>query len=84
MHWSRYCQPVPIDKNVYMMAIRDPSDFTISPSYKGNVARVRAGRAEGAALVLNGNWLLLTRTIGTLSTHQPEWWDTYGTRNLLP
>ncbi|MEV2241040.1 SitI3 family protein [Micromonospora sp. NPDC049891] len=68
---------------VFSLSKQDPSDRAI-PDMVAAVARVLAGRAEDAALVLNGNWLLLTRTTGTLSTHQPAWWDTYGTRNLLP
>ena len=68
---------------VFHMPKDDPSGRA-TPDMVAAVARVLAGRSEDAALVLNGNWLLLTRTAGTLTTHQPSWWDNYGVRDLLP
>ncbi|BCJ64744.1 SitI3 family protein [Polymorphospora rubra] len=48
------------------------------------VARVLADRPEDAALVLNGNWLLLTRVAGTLRRHRAQWWAHYGVDGLIP
>jgi hypothetical protein len=46
------------------------------PNMLTDVARVLAGRPEDAALVLNGNWVLLTRINGTLRKHNlAEWYD---------
>jgi hypothetical protein len=48
------------------------------------VARVLDCRAEDAALVLNGDLLLLTRVNGVLRKHNREtWWDHYGFVNEL-
>ncbi|MEV7227352.1 SitI3 family protein [Polymorphospora sp. NPDC051019] len=47
------------------------------------VARVLAGRPEDAALVLNGNWLLLTRVAGALRKHRSQWWAHYGVDALM-
>ncbi|NLU78901.1 hypothetical protein HCA58_11035 [Micromonospora sp. HNM0581] len=68
---------------VFHMPKDDPAGRA-APDMVAAVARVLAGRPEDAALVLNGNWLLLTRTAGTLATHQPEWWNSYGVRGLRP
>ncbi|WP_460808628.1 hypothetical protein [Micromonospora zhanjiangensis] len=35
-------------------------------------------RTEDAALVLNGNHLLLTRVNGVVSKHNLSWWENYG------
>ncbi|MER7164954.1 SitI3 family protein [Micromonospora sp. NPDC000207] len=48
------------------------------------VARVLAARPEDAALVLNGNWVLLTRVAGQVRQHRPQWWETYGLGHLVP
>ncbi|MDG4793474.1 SitI3 family protein [Micromonospora sp. WMMD1082] len=53
-----------------------------TPNMVTAVARVLAGRPEDAALILNGNWLLLTRVAGTLRKHRPSWWDTYDITDL--
>ncbi|MDG4807185.1 SitI3 family protein [Micromonospora sp. WMMD1120] len=60
----------------------DPPEGAV-PSMVSAVARVLAGRPEDAALVLNGNWLLLTRVAGELREHRSSWWDTYGVRNMI-
>ncbi|MFG1953973.1 SitI3 family protein [Micromonospora sp. NPDC048830] len=54
------------------------------PNMVATVARVLADRAEDAALVLNGNWLLLTRVGGILRRHRPQWWTHYGVDGLIP
>jgi hypothetical protein len=50
------------------------------------VARVLEGRSEDAALLLNGDVLLLTRVGGVLRKHnRATWWDHYGFVNdILP
>jgi hypothetical protein len=46
------------------------------------VARVLEGRSEDAALLLNGDVLLLTRVGGALRKHnRAELWDHYGFAN---
>jgi hypothetical protein len=47
------------------------------PSMVAAVKRVLAGRHEDAALVQDGNYLLLTRTDGVIRTHRPDWWHHY-------
>jgi hypothetical protein len=41
------------------------------------VRRVLHTGPEDAALVLNGNWLLLTRLEGVLVKHRESWWKSY-------
>ncbi|MEW2386043.1 SitI3 family protein [Micromonospora sp. NPDC047707] len=53
------------------------------PNMMKAVARVLAARQEDAALVQNGNWLLLTRVGGTLRRHRPTWWSHYGVADLI-
>ncbi|MEU7757711.1 SitI3 family protein [Micromonospora aurantiaca (nom. illeg.)] len=53
------------------------------PNMMKAVARVLAARQEDAALVQNGNWLLLTRTAGELRRHRPTWWSHYGIDDLI-
>ena len=50
------------------------------------MARVLEGRPEDAALLLNGDVLLLTRVDGVLRKHnRATWWDHYGFVNdVLP
>ena len=69
--------------NIVFHMPKDDTLHNATPDMLTAVARVLAGRPEDAALVLNGNWLVLTRTAGTLTKHQPEWWDNYGTKDLL-
>ncbi|MEU8020658.1 SitI3 family protein [Micromonospora haikouensis] len=66
---------------VFHMPKDDPSGRSM-PDMMTAVARVLAGRPEDAALVLNGNWLLLTRVTGTLRRHRPAWWDNYGINGI--
>ncbi|WBB91396.1 SitI3 family protein [Verrucosispora sp. WMMC514] len=47
------------------------------PNMVAAVKRVLAGRDEDAALVQEGNYLLLTRTDGVIRTHRPDWWHHY-------
>jgi hypothetical protein len=43
------------------------------------VARVLTSGSENAAFLLNGDYLLLSRTHGVLTKHRrPQWWDHYG------
>ena len=53
------------------------------PNMVATVAEVVADRPEDAALVLNGNWLLLTRDGGVLRKHRPRWWANYGAADLI-
>ncbi|MFV2116561.1 SitI3 family protein [Micromonospora sp. LOL_025] len=46
------------------------------PRMLQTVGRVLAGRPEDAALVLNDNWLMLTRVNGTIRRHnEADWYD---------
>ncbi|MFG1885991.1 SitI3 family protein [Micromonospora sp. NPDC049102] len=60
----------------------DPPENVV-PTMVSAVSRVLASRQEDAALVLNGNWLLLTRDAGELREHRPSWWDAYGVRKMI-
>ncbi|WP_406074705.1 SitI3 family protein [Micromonospora sp. NBC_01638] len=53
------------------------------PNMMQAVARVLAARQEDAALVQNGNWLLLTRVGGELRRHRSTWWSHYGVDGLI-
>ncbi|MEV4716657.1 SitI3 family protein [Micromonospora noduli] len=53
------------------------------PNMMKTVGRVLAARQEDAALVQNGNWLLLTRVGGKLRRHRPTWWSHYGVDDLI-
>lgn len=53
-----------------------------TPSMLAIVARVLAARPEDAALILNGEVLLLTRVDGAVRKHnRATWWDHYGFAN---
>ncbi|MER7164654.1 SitI3 family protein [Micromonospora sp. NPDC000207] len=54
------------------------------PNMVATVARVLVGRDEDAALIQDGNYLLLTRTAGIVRKHRPGWWDHYHLDHLLP
>ncbi|MBO4210393.1 SitI3 family protein [Micromonospora echinofusca] len=45
------------------------------PNMLATAARILNGSTEDAALVFNGNHLLLTRTDGTLRKHRQSWWE---------
>ena len=47
------------------------------PNMVAAVKRVLTGSDEDAALVQDGNYLLLTRTDGVIRTHRPDWWHHY-------
>ncbi|MGC4807183.1 SitI3 family protein [Micromonospora sp. DT233] len=65
------------------MAKNDATEKDV-PNMVATVARVLANRTEDAALVLNSNWLLLTRMNGELRKHRPQWWANYGVDDLIP
>ncbi|MEU1813095.1 SitI3 family protein [Micromonospora aurantiaca (nom. illeg.)] len=67
---------------VFDLRKNDPPDDVV-PTMVSAVGRVLAGRQEDAALVLNGNWLLLTRVAGELREHRQSWWDAYGVRETI-
>ncbi|MGC4863523.1 SitI3 family protein [Micromonospora sp. DT41] len=48
-----------------------------------SVARVLDERPEDAALILDADWLLLTRFSGTLRRHALSWWGVHGEDDLL-
>ncbi|GLY02143.1 MULTISPECIES: SitI3 family protein [Actinoplanes] len=48
------------------------------------VQNVLTSGSEDAAFAVNGNWLLLTRTSGTLvKYHRADWWDFHETANSI-
>ncbi|MEU7934952.1 SitI3 family protein [Micromonospora echinofusca] len=53
------------------------------PNMVTTVARVLAGRNEDAALIQDGNYLLLTRTNGVIRTHRTSWWNHYHLEHLI-
>jgi hypothetical protein len=67
---------------VFDLRKNDPPDDVV-PTMVSAVGRVLASRQEDAALVLNGNWLLLTRVGGELRRHRPTWWSHYGIDDLI-
>lgn len=54
------------------------------PNMLAAVARVLASRPEDAALVQDGNWLLLTRVEGTIRKHNVALWYDETFDNILP
>ncbi|MEU8180140.1 SitI3 family protein [Micromonospora sp. NPDC049044] len=55
------------------------------PHMLATVARILAGRAEDAALTLNGDVLMLTRSAGTIAKHNTDgWYDEDYDRILHP
>ncbi|MEV0611066.1 SitI3 family protein [Polymorphospora rubra] len=67
----------------FRMAKNDPSEKG-TPNMVAAVARILAGQPEDAALVLNGNWLLLTRVIGAIRKSRQSWWTTYDADKFIP
>lgn len=68
---------------VFRMRKNEPSDKGTSHMVAA-VGRVLDGRTEDAALVLNGNWLLLTRVDGVVRKHRSAaWWDHYRVNDLV-
>lgn len=66
------------------MAKNDATDQDV-PNMVSTVARVLTGTTEDAALVLNGDWLLLTRLDGKLRVHhRSQWWIHHGVEDLIP
>jgi hypothetical protein len=75
-------EPDPYVNITFRMRKNVPSDNG-TRNMVAAVARVLAGRTEDAALVLNGNWLLLTRFAGVVRKHRPTWWSHYGVEDIL-
>ncbi|WP_434740414.1 SitI3 family protein [Micromonospora sp. SH-82] len=48
------------------------------PAMLRSVSELLERQPEDAALVLNANWLLLTRVDGVLRRHRPSWWQHHG------
>ncbi|MGC4786303.1 SitI3 family protein [Micromonospora sp. DT178] len=67
----------------FRMRADDMGDKGI-PNMLATVARVLDDRAEDAALVQDGNWLLLTRVAGTLRKHNPALWHDGAFDNIPP
>ncbi|MEU2661487.1 SitI3 family protein [Micromonospora sp. NPDC007220] len=67
---------------VFHLRKNDPPEDVV-PNMVSAVARVLDSGQEDAALVLNGNWLLLTRVAGELHEHRPSWWDTYRVSGMI-
>ncbi|TDB88934.1 hypothetical protein E1091_14975 [Micromonospora fluostatini] len=53
------------------------------PNMAAAVLRILAGRSEDAALIQDGNYLLLTRTNGVTRTHRTHWWNHYHLDHLI-
>ncbi|WP_433349666.1 SitI3 family protein [Micromonospora sp. CA-111912] len=66
----------------FSMRADDLADKAI-PNMVTTVARVLAGRDEDAALIQDGNHLLLTRTNGVVRTHRTSWWNHYHLDHLI-
>lgn len=54
------------------------------PNMIATVARILTDRTEDAALVQDGNWLLLTRVAGTIRKHHTARWDDKALDSVLP
>jgi hypothetical protein len=67
----------------FRMSKNDPTDMG-TPNMVSAVAQVLAERPEDAALVLNGNYLLLTRVNGTLRKHNLATWYDEDYEDILP
>ncbi|ROT26858.1 SitI3 family protein [Micromonospora sp. HM5-17] len=75
-------EPNPYVDITFRLSKDRPTD-KVTQNMVAAVARVLASRPEDAALVLNGNWLLLTRMGGVLRKHRRTWWETYGVQDLV-
>lgn len=71
-----------VDVNFHMR--KDTLSEMGTPNMLTAVARVLAGRHEDAALVFDGNVLLLTRIDGVLRTHNMAGWYHEGYGAILP
>jgi hypothetical protein len=56
---------------------KDPDSDRAVLSMLAVVRRLLDTGSEDAALILNGNWLLLTRFGDGLVKHRATWWTTY-------
>ncbi|MGC5664540.1 SitI3 family protein [Micromonospora sp. WMMD723] len=66
----------------FSMRADDLADKAI-PNMLAAVARVLAGRTEDAALIQDGNYLLLTHADGVVRLHRSTWWDHYQLSHLF-
>ncbi|WP_435204555.1 SitI3 family protein [Micromonospora sp. bgisy143] len=62
---------------------KDESSDRATREMLTSVARVLDERSEDAALILDADWLLLTRFSGTLRRHALSWWGVHGEDDLL-
>ncbi|MFG1672916.1 SitI3 family protein [Micromonospora sp. NPDC049282] len=62
---------------------KDESSERATREMLASVARVLSERSEDAALILDADWLLLTRLSGTLRRHAPSWWGVHGGEDLV-
>ena len=66
----------------FRMSKNDESEAG-TPNMVAAVGRVLAGVTQDAALILNDNWLLLTRVDGRLRKHRPAWWNNYNLNDAI-
>ncbi|MGC4808695.1 SitI3 family protein [Micromonospora sp. DT233] len=66
----------------FSMRADDLADKGI-PNMATAVARVLAGQGEDAALIQDGNHLLLTRAGGIVRIHHADWWNHYRLAHLV-
>lgn len=71
-----------VDLNFHMR--KDTLNDKGIPNMLTTVTRVLNARPEDAALTMNGNWLLLTRTAGVLRKHNSAQWYDKTYNNILP
>lgn len=62
---------------------KDGSSDRATREMLASVARVLGERPEDAALILDADWLLLTRFSETLRRHAPSWWAVHGGEDLV-
>jgi hypothetical protein len=67
----------------FRISKNDPTDMG-TPNMVSAVAQVLTGRPEDVALVLNGNYLLLTRVNGKLRKHNLATWYDEDYEDILP
>ncbi|MFG1953587.1 SitI3 family protein [Micromonospora sp. NPDC048830] len=62
---------------------KDESSDRATREMLASVAQVLGERPEDAALILDADWLLLTRFSGTLRRHALSWWGVHGGDDLI-
>ncbi|WP_434739295.1 SitI3 family protein [Micromonospora sp. SH-82] len=70
--------------NITFHMPKDDPTGQSTPAMVEAVARILTHQPEDAALVLNGNWLLLTRVAGTPHKHRRSWWANYDLDEAFP